>query len=53
MAVNKFDCEYVYEYSALRYHKIIEADNMYNALNKFYEFHNNDKSIIVTKIKLI
>lgn len=49
----KFDFEYVYEYSSMRYHKIIEAETQYEAYQKFDEHFMRDPSICVCEIKEI
>ena len=49
----KFDFEYIYEYSSLRYHKIIEAESVYEAYKKFDEHFMTDPSICVCDVNLI
>lgn len=49
--MKKFDFEYVYEYSAMRYHKIIEAETRYAAIAEFDRQTVTDSSICVCDIK--
>ena len=51
--MKKFDFEYVYEYSAMRYHKIIEAESQWAACAEFDRQTMTDPSICVCEIKEI
>lgn len=51
--MKKFEFLYFYEYSSLRYKKIIEAETRYKALNEFDRWRSGDESICVYDINEI
>lgn len=48
--MKKFEFLYFYEYSSLRYKKIIESETKYKAMNEFDRWRNGDESICVYDI---